>query len=52
VGFVRAAADHWLTSERPRPRGAVVADVTTLFAPAFNAIGATAYSPTPEHDED
>lgn len=52
VGFVRAAADHWLTSEQPRPRAAVVADVTTLFAPAFNAIGATAYSPTPEHDED
>jgi AcrR family transcriptional regulator len=52
VGFVRAAADHWLTSDRPRPRGAVVADVTTLFAPAFNEIGGAAYTTTVDHDED
>lgn len=52
VGFVRAAADHWLTSDRPRPRSAVVADVTTLFAPAFTGIGDTAYIPTRDNDED
>lgn len=52
VGFVRAAADHWLTSDRPRPRSAVVADVTTLFAPAFTGIGGTAYTPTRDNDED
>ncbi len=37
VGFVRAAADHWLSSGTPRERSAVVADVTALFGPAFDA---------------
>lgn len=35
VGFVRAAADHWLNSDRARPRQEVVADVTALFGPAL-----------------
>lgn len=40
VGFVRAAADHWLSSDLARPRSAVVADVTSLFAPALSGTGA------------
>lgn len=35
VGFVRAAADHWMNSERSRPRQDIVADVTSLFAPGL-----------------
>lgn len=37
VGFIRAAADHWLTSGTPRDRADVVGDVTRLFGPAFAA---------------
>lgn len=46
VGFVRAAADHWLASDRPRPRPDVVADVTSLFAPAFERVGTSSYAHT------
>ncbi|NLG21266.1 MAG: TetR/AcrR family transcriptional regulator [Actinomycetales bacterium] len=49
VGFVRAAADQWLSSDMARPRSAVVADVTTLFAPALAATGTTAYDPAATH---
>lgn len=37
VGFVRAAADQWLTSGTPRSRSEVVDDVIALFGPAFAA---------------
>ncbi|WP_109473974.1 TetR/AcrR family transcriptional regulator [Ornithinimicrobium cavernae] len=51
VGFVRAAADQWLSTEMARPRSAVVADVTTLFAPALSGAGPAAYPShsTPAH---
>lgn len=45
VGFVRAAADHWMATDRARTRDAVVADVTTLFTPALRPAGTPAYSP-------
>ena len=44
VGFIRAAADQWMSSERSRPRQDVVADVTALFAPALS--GTTQTRPT------
>lgn len=37
VGFVRAAADHWMTSGVPEDHTEVVQHVTALFAPAFAA---------------
>lgn len=54
VGFVRAAADHWLASETPRDRALVVADVTALFAPAFAAVPTTPPTDPPQtpHSED
>ncbi|WP_062202303.1 TetR/AcrR family transcriptional regulator [Demequina salsinemoris] len=35
VGFIRAAADHWMASDPRPPRDTVVAQITALFAPAF-----------------
>lgn len=35
VGFVRAAADHWMSSEPDTPRAVVVERITRLFTPAF-----------------
>lgn len=35
VGFVRAAADHWMAHEPDVPRAEVVARITRLFTPAF-----------------
>lgn len=49
VGFVRAAADHWLTTEQQRPRSAVVDDVTALFTPALG--NTTATSRTNSHPD-
>ncbi|QDO87758.1 TetR/AcrR family transcriptional regulator [Ornithinimicrobium ciconiae] len=49
VGFVRAAADHWMDSERSRPRQDVVADVTSLFAPALSGMPSTHQT---THDQD
>lgn len=46
VGFVRAAADHWMSTEMARPRSEIVADVTTLFAPAMALTGDPAYTDT------
>lgn len=48
VGFIRAAADHWLTSGTPRDRADVVDDVTRLFGPAFAASLPTT-TPTTTH---
>ncbi len=36
VGFIRAAADHWMAAEDRPPREAVVSQITALFAPAFS----------------
>lgn len=47
VGFVRAAADHWMNSERARPRQDLVADVTALFAPAL--AGPSPVGPLPSY---
>lgn len=51
IGFVRAAADHWLSTDLARSRSDLVADVTSLFAPALAGTGTAAYdSPTqPPH---
>ena len=35
VGFVRAAADHWMAYEPDTPRSVVVERITRLFTPAF-----------------
>ncbi|WP_084126489.1 TetR/AcrR family transcriptional regulator [Demequina sp. NBRC 110054] len=35
VGFIRAAADHWMATDPRPPRDTVVAQITDLFAPAF-----------------
>ena len=35
VGFVRAAADHWMAAEPETPREVVVERITRLFTPAF-----------------
>lgn len=37
VGFVRAAADHWMAGEPRAPRSDIVAHICTLFAPALAA---------------
>lgn len=52
VGFVRAAADHWMSTDMARPRSDIVADVTALFAPALALTGATAYSHRTTDPED
>lgn len=52
VGFVRAAADHWLSSGRPRSRDDVVADVRALFGPAFDASLPPALIPSRPADHD
>lgn len=44
VGFVRAAADHWLASDPRPPRAVLVRDITAVFAPAL-APGAPAHDP-------
>lgn len=38
AGCIRAVADQWTSEPAPRPRGAVVADVTALVAPALAAL--------------
>lgn len=47
IGFVRAAADHWLSTDLARSRSNLVADVTSLFAPALTGTGTSAY-PDPD----
>ncbi len=37
VGFVRAAADHWLVDPGGRSRADIVDEITALFRPAFAA---------------
>lgn len=47
VGFVRAAADHWLGSGMPTDHTEVARHVTALFGPAFAATVPTPGAPTP-----
>ena len=35
VGFIRAAADHWMATRARTPRDVVVDHITRLFTPAF-----------------
>lgn len=44
IGFVRAAADHWLSTDLARSRSDLVADVTSLFAPALAGPSPSAYA--------
>jgi hypothetical protein len=51
VGFVRAAADQWLTSGTPRGRSQVVDDVVALFGPAFAATLPATPRTTPRNED-
>lgn len=48
VGFVRAAADHWMAGEPRVPRSVIVAHISALFSPALAA--GLAAVPTLEED--
>jgi AcrR family transcriptional regulator len=45
VGLVRAAADHWLTTPDPLPRGELAAQLTTLVAGGLTAVLKTSEAP-------